>query len=76
MKATIADKMMQEKINYGGLVLTRFDVLKWMQEENIEPRCIDYMVFGTPKLPDDTPLTPKIVLEAFKTHLTTIEGEQ
>lgn len=62
----VVDKILNEKILFGGLVLRRIDAVKWMQEDGIDARQIDFFVFHPPALPDDTPLTPEDILAQAK----------
>lgn len=45
-KPTISDLMMQERINFGGGLFTRFGLLKELQARNYSAPFIDFHVFG------------------------------
>ena len=62
MKHTLLDKMLDEKIVYGGLVVTRRKALAHIQAGNYvneghdrKREVIDWFVFKPDALPSDTP---------------------
>lgn len=46
MAQKLLDRVMAQKVNYGGRLMTRGEVVRKMQGEDFEHRCIDYFAFG------------------------------